>query len=208
MECRHDFTGTAKMSVCGCSTQNGVTHEIGETYVAEDGKYSEYCSKEEANSCSSMTVGCVYNGQKLNDGDRYFKDNVIYQCEIRQDSHAHKVAGCVQIDKTGNFFERLVNCRWYNEVGRHEYEVTCKMDEGGEDFCYVRPEACIYMKNGKAMLYLLPDTYTIYQSLTSDANLGILCKRVSKSELRIEEFSPEQVVTRAHGLKYDAPRGK
>jgi hypothetical protein len=204
MECMRSSSGQASMEVCGCMSASGQMKEVGETF--DNGKYTEYCTKVGQQSCEVKTVGCLHNQQRLNDGDRYFFDDTIYQCEVRPGSEDHKVMGCANTDRNGNMIERLVGCKWYNSDGQNEYEVTCQMADDNKS-AYVHPEACIYMRNGRPALYIKPDTYTLYQ-LPEGGNLGVLCKRESKTELRIEEFPAESIATRSYGLQYEPPRGK
>lgn len=77
----------------------------------QDGDFVYYC-KLNGGRCQKVCVGCQFRDKRLYDGDRYQKDNTVFQCEVRPDKYGHKPVGCVVWDENGDSVERIVGCRW------------------------------------------------------------------------------------------------
>jgi hypothetical protein len=206
-ECQRQYDGPAKMQPVGCvNAEDGGQYSIGDKFPVERNTFTGYCALNDARTeCEVMVIGCIHNGEALTDGDRYFVGEMVYQCVVRPTSHQHQVSGCVQISPSGEITERNVNCRWYKPVLGHQLEVTCVRNDD-DNTCFVKPEACIFMKDGQETLYLKADTYTIYWSGTGDQGVG--CRTIDDKTLQVFEFHPSETLQNTAGLNYEIPRGK
>lgn len=127
-QCKRTFASVCSMCPVACK-KNGREYAIGETF--DDGKYVYTCNgKNDQGPISIKVVGCVSDqNQRLRDGDRYFKNDVIYECTVRKDSVESRTVGCIQKDERGVEIERRLGCYWTEGPTPFQYEWTCKYDK-------------------------------------------------------------------------------
>uniref|UniRef100_A0A914XRE3 Abnormal cell migration protein 18-like fibronectin type I domain-containing protein n=1 Tax=Plectus sambesii TaxID=2011161 RepID=A0A914XRE3_9BILA len=199
-ECQTKYNGSVQMCSVGC-VHKGAHYKIGESWP--DGDYIYYC-KINHGRCQKICVGCQFRQKRLYDGDRYQKDDTVFQCEVRPDKFGHKPVGCVVRDDKGDTIERVVGCKWFSETPESKVEMTCVME--GEKTA-VKTLGCIWVHKGYDTLFLYPGTYTQWTQSVDGPALAVACKETSNGRFRVETFPPDQVSTRAAGLKLDQPRG-
>lgn len=170
----------------------------------QDGEFLYYC-KLNGGRCQKVCVGCQYRNKRLYNGDRYHKDETVYQCEVRTDKYGHKPVGCVIKDKNGQTVERVLGCKWYKETENAKVEQTCQLEDNKT---IIKTLGCIFVNNGYDTLFLYPGTYTIWTEQMDKKSIGVACFEGSgTNEPRLETFDVNEISTKTVGLKYDQPRG-
>ncbi|GMT14443.1 hypothetical protein PFISCL1PPCAC_5740, partial [Pristionchus fissidentatus] len=198
-ECQRKSSGAVQMCSVGCLHQ-GQRFAIGEQWP--DGDFVFYCDQK-GGRCQKKCVGCQFRNKRLYDGDRYQKDQTVYQCHVRRDTYGHKPVACVSVDNDGTKVERVIGCRWYVQDSVSKVEQSCHLD--GEQ-AKIITEGCIYRHNGFDTIWLVPNSYTIWNK-PDGKPIGLACKPASNGAL-LSTFDADQASSQASGLKYDSPRGK
>lgn len=204
VECQDHHDGTAQLSVKGCF-HNGKELALGDTW--EEDEYVYECRKTNDKASAVSCIGCMQGNRRLKSGDRYFKDETVISCEIlyypgeNKTSKSHKIVGCVEKSREGRTVgERNIGCQWYHDEGDSRYEFICNPQ--GK----VNTVGCTVMKSGFEHIFVPVNFYTIYQD-KDQPSTGVGCKEVN-GQLELYKFTPEEVITKAQGLKYTEPRGK
>lgn len=112
----------SRLVKAGC-VHHGQQFKLGDSF--EDGETWFNCTYG-----GPKAAGCVADGRRLNDGDRFFKNDVILECFIDNGKNNYRVAGCVQHDDSQTI-ERRLGCFWVEGPEPLQYEWTCKHDKAG-----------------------------------------------------------------------------
>lgn len=199
--CQKKYNGTVQMCSVGC-IHDGGHYKVGQQWP--DGDYVYYC-KLNGGRCQKVCVGCQFRDKRLYDGDRYRKDNTVFQCEVRPHKYGHKPVGCVVHDENGNAVERIVGCRWYQTTKGAKVEQTCVLENNRT---VVKTVGCVYVYKGYDTLFLYPGTYTIWTQQIDGNAIGVACKDNGQSgEPSLETFKTDELAYKTVGLRYDQPRG-
>jgi len=112
----------------GCAGKDSRQYATGDEYVFEDQWF--YCMEKPDGRITADHIGCVHNGAKLRDGDRVYKNDVIFQCFVADNTAQLKVVGCVtQNVANGAKIDRRVGCAWQEGDEPFQYTLRCKPDE-------------------------------------------------------------------------------
>lgn len=115
----------------GCAGKDGRQYATGDDYVVGD--FWHYCMEKPDGTIVSEQIGCVHNGKRLRDGDRVFKDDVIFQCFVRPSGAEMKVIGCATKNVVnGAQIDRRVGCLWQEGDEPFQYTLQCKPDASGK----------------------------------------------------------------------------
>ncbi|VDK41988.1 unnamed protein product [Anisakis simplex] len=220
-QCQKKYNGTVQMCSVGC-IHDGVHYKVGQQWPVsiitsftdldlnwpffyfKDGDYVYYC-KLNGGRCQKICVGCQFKDKRLYDGDRYRKDNTVFQCEVRPDKFGHKPVACVVHDENGDTVERIVGCRWYQTTKRAKVEQTCVLENNR---AVVKTVGCVFVYKGYDTLFLYPGTYTIWNQQVDGTAIGVACKdNAHNGEASLETFKTEELAYKTAGLRYDQPRG-
>jgi hypothetical protein len=156
-QCKSSVNGTCSMCPVACNKE-GREYAIGESFPLGDFWYT-CTNSDKSGPISVKAIGCVNNNQRLQDGDRYHKSDVVYECTIREDSAEVRPVGCVQRDESGAEVERRLGCYWTEGPLPTQYEMTCKYDATTKLAVKV-PYRCMY-KVDKGAYTMLPGCYQI-----------------------------------------------
>jgi hypothetical protein len=130
-----DSNPSSAMSTQGC-VKDGRNYNLGETFEISDRWY--VCSNGGA-----KCVGCMHNGQRLKNNDRFFVDDVIYECMVDGEQNTRIEAyGCIQREN-GVVIERKLGCSWVEGQAPYQYEFTCKSNSQAKTAVKV-PTNCVY----------------------------------------------------------------
>jgi len=158
-ECRLNRDAVPTVTPWGCADKSGRQYNTGEQF--EIGDFWFYCMNKDGKIMPDR-VGCVHENMRMKHGDRFFKDDVIYECNVTETNAEIRVAGCVtRTASSGVLAERRVGCSWNEGTEPYQYTFQCKPD----------PVAKTAAKTGVSCNFVVPDgrgTYTI----------GIGCYRV------------------------------
>jgi len=125
-ECRLDRNSVPALAPWGCADKNGQKHAIGDQFDMGDFWYS--CMERDG-KISADRIGCIHEGKRLTDGDRFFQDDVINECYVTKNDAGIRAAGCVtQNVQNGAKIERRVGCSWVEGTAPFQYTLTCKPD--------------------------------------------------------------------------------
>uniref|UniRef100_A0A0K0EH58 Ig-like domain-containing protein n=1 Tax=Strongyloides stercoralis TaxID=6248 RepID=A0A0K0EH58_STRER len=200
--CRQKAGGSVQLCASGCIV-NKKHYKIGEEW--NDDKFIYYC-KQKGGKASISTIGCIHNGDKLFDGDSFIDGNEYFQCQIRETSHGIKSGGCILINENGTKEKKTFGCRWTNVLKNgNKVQQTCLEINGRGK---IQTEACIFVKNGKDIIYLEPNYYTIFTSFDSSEPKIYACKVNEKGNYSLGVFAIHESKDKTIGMKYDKPRGK
>uniref|UniRef100_A0A0N4U2R8 NTR domain-containing protein n=1 Tax=Dracunculus medinensis TaxID=318479 RepID=A0A0N4U2R8_DRAME len=123
--------------------------------------------------CQKVCVGCQFRNKRLYDGDRYQKDDTVFECEVRPDKYGHKPVGCVVRDERGEAIERILGCRWYQKTKNSKIEQICLLENNKT---IVKTLGCVFVYKGYDTLFVYPGTYTIWNQPLNNAPIGVACK--------------------------------
>jgi hypothetical protein len=136
----------------GCVAEDGSQHAAGGSF--ETGPYWYTC--ENKNGIINLELsGCVNQGTRFSNGDRFFKDDVVFECQAKENGANMKVVGCMQENgKTGVKIERRVGCTWTEGDLPYQVTMTCKPDQEAKTAVatvvncnYKMPQGTIYNIN-------------------------------------------------------------
>lgn len=172
-QCRKSTDGTSTLNKVGCVSQ-GRKYNIGETF---DGpKFWYTCTDHGAE-----IVGCMYESHRLQNGDRFTKDDIMYSCQVTGEGTNYVAYACLQREESGASIERKVGCSWVE--GDHEY--TCKED-GSNKASKVQTQ-CVYHAQ-KGVLKVQPGCVRLA------ANVAVGCLQdTSSGTLKLETYSADQI---------------
>uniref|UniRef100_A0A0K0EWX5 Ig-like domain-containing protein n=1 Tax=Strongyloides venezuelensis TaxID=75913 RepID=A0A0K0EWX5_STRVS len=200
--CRQKAGGSVQMCASGCIASKNY-YKIGGEW--NDDKYIYYC-KQKSGRASVSIIGCVYKGKRLFDGDSFIDGDKYYQCQIRETSYGIKSNGCVLIEDDGSKEKKTFGCRWIKKLKNgNKVQQTC-LNVNGEG--KIKTEACIFVKNGKELVYLEPNYYTIFRSPDSEEPKVFACKINEKGKYNLGVYKIHESKDMTIGMKYDIPRGK
>lgn len=117
-QCKKTTDGTPRVSKVGC-VHEGKKFNIGETY--EGPKFWYTCT-----DTGSKIVGCMYQDHRLQSGDHFTKDDMMYSCKVNGEETDFEPFACLQREENGASIERKVGCFWIEGSGSEAYEYTCK----------------------------------------------------------------------------------
>jgi len=118
-ECKNDpNTNSPHISPWGCA-KDGRQYAANTTF--EVGQFWYKCQIKGEIIAIELS-GCVNENVRFKDGDRFFKDDVIFECIVKENEGRTNVVGCMQADSTGKKIERRNKCTW--TVGDAPFEVT------------------------------------------------------------------------------------
>jgi hypothetical protein len=117
------------LSPWGCAADDGSQHAAGESFDLAPYWYT--CTKDQSNAIVSLDLsGCVNEGKRFKDGDHFFKNELVFECQAKENGGNLKVAGCIQQDpKSGVKIERRVGCTWTEGDAPYLVTMTCNPDQ-------------------------------------------------------------------------------
>lgn len=194
-QCRRSVNGTCSMCPVGC-TKNGREYNIGETFELDNLLFS--CTNSDSHGPIAIkVVGCIDPVQKthLKDGDRFFKDDVIYECTVRDAMAEVRTVGCVQRNDQGVAIERRLGCYWVEGPAPLQYEMTCKYIEASKTAIKV-PFRCTY-KVSQGTYTIQPGCYQIVDKTA----VGCVKQGEDRMNLRIYQIDQIGDLT-SQGLRF------
>uniref|UniRef100_A0A0N4ZCQ4 Ricin B-type lectin domain-containing protein n=1 Tax=Parastrongyloides trichosuri TaxID=131310 RepID=A0A0N4ZCQ4_PARTI len=199
--CRQKAGGIVQMCATGCIVNND-HYKFGQQW--NDDKFVYYCKQKGGRAVISV-IGCMHDGDKLFDGDSFIDGNEHYQCQIRETSHGVKSNGCVAVDENGNKEKKTFGCRWTKVLknGNKVQQVCLRVNGKG----VIKTDACIFVKNGKDLVYLEPNYYTVWTAPSSKEPMLYACKVSDNGTFSLDIYSIHDSKDKIVGMKYDKPRG-
>jgi len=175
-QCKRSSTnGTCSMCPVAC-TRNGREYPIGEDF--EDGDFWYSCTKEGNVPISSKVMGCVNNGDRVRDGDRYVKNDVVYQCAIRVEGSQLRPVACLQKDDSGNAIERRIGDSWVEGQSPFQYDMSCKFEPSSNSAVKVY-NRCTYKGSAlEAGCYELIDNQAVACEKDTSGRLNLRSYRI------------------------------
>jgi len=192
-QCKQSSNGTCSMCPVACS-KDGREYTIGETFISGD--FVHTCTNSDTRGPLVIkTVGCVNEGHRLQDGDRYHKNDVVYECTVRTDSAEVRPVGCVQRDENGAMVERRLGCYWTEGQLPYQYEMTCKYEKTSNVAIKV-PYRCSYKVGGGSYI-MLPGCYQIVDKQ------AVACEKTGTDAMTLRTYPVDNIgdVT-AKGLRF------
>jgi hypothetical protein len=188
-QCRRSSVGTCSMCPVACM-KYGHEYAIGESFDADNLWYT--CAQD-GGRLMIKAVGCLNDRkERTKDGDRYFKDDVVFECQVREDQVGARPVGCVQRDEKGTAIERRLGCYWIEGNAPYQYEMTCK--EEGTNRAVKVQSRCNY-KSPRGTYLLDGGCYQV-----ADQEV-VACKKVNDQlTLRVVPFAQISQIT-AEGLR-------
>uniref|UniRef100_A0AC35TYT2 Ricin B-type lectin domain-containing protein n=1 Tax=Rhabditophanes sp. KR3021 TaxID=114890 RepID=A0AC35TYT2_9BILA len=200
-QCMKKASGVLQMCTVGCFI-NGNRKKIGEQW--NDTKYIYVC-KGKGGRAAKSPIGCIHNGKNLYDGDSFERDDQVYQCQIRESHFGLKSTGCLAQDSNGKSVHKVHGCRWTLKKNDNvKIDQSCEEVKGKS---VVRTHSCVLTEGGYDVLYLQPNTYTIWSSENSKSPKGYACIVKKDGDAELKTHSIKDLPSKVHGLKYDKPRG-
>lgn len=183
--CRKSVNGTCSMCPVAC-TKNGREYSIGESFDIDNLWYT--CTNSEGPGKGPIAIKCIgcLNDQKqrLKDGDRFFKDDVVYECAVRDQEAGVRPVGCVQRNENGVTVERRLGCYWVEGNEPYQYEMTCKFDKEANTAVRIQNRCNYKVQQG---------SYTIEAGCYQIADkTAIACKKEGTS-LNIRVYQIDQI---------------
>jgi len=183
-QCKKATDGTPKMNKVGC-VFDGKKFNIGETY--EGPKFWYTCTDG-----GSKIVGCMYESHRLQDGDHFTKDDMMYSGKVNDENTDFEPFSCLQREESGASIERRVGCSWVEGRGAQAYEYTCKVDSS-KKLAKLQTQ-CVY-RAPQGTFKLQPGCVTLADTIA----VGCLLD-TSSGNLRIETYSGDKI-DRLPGLR-------
>jgi len=180
VQCKKSADGTPKMNVVGCVKDNR-KYAIGETFEAS--KFWFTCTDKGA-----KIVGCMHEGQRLQDGDRFITEDVVYRCAVDGDKTDFLPYSCLQREN-GASIERRLGCFWVEG----QYQMTCKHDTDSKKAVKVQNQ-CNY-KSAQGAFNLEPGCVRVVE------NLAVGCVKDSSSGMLSLRTFPADQADRTPGLR-------
>jgi hypothetical protein len=177
-QCKKSTDGTPKMNKVGC-VHDGKKFNIGETF--EGAKVWYTCTDSGA-----KIVGCMYESHRLQDGDHFTKDDMMYVCRVNDDQTDFAPFACLQREESGASIERRVGCFWVEGKGSNAYEYTCKADDSSKKIAKTQTQ-CVYRAQ-QGTFKLQPGCVTLAETIA----VGCL-QDSSSGKLRIETYRADQI---------------
>lgn len=191
MVCNETVNNGARLMPVGC-VKEGRQYNVGESF--EIGKFYYNCKRTGSEKVAVKISGCVNNvGKRLNDGDRFFDNDVIYECAIDSTTTSKselRTVGCVQRDEKGEVVERRLGCTWVEGNEPFQYELACQHDASTNSAKKV-PVRCNY-KVGGGVYNIDPGCYRVIDK----AAFG--CIKESSS-LKLQSFQGDNAEKAATG---------
>jgi len=184
-QCKKATDGTPKMNKVGC-VFNDRKFNIGEQF---DGPKFWYTCTDSG----SQIVGCMYeNAHRLQDGDHFTKDDMMYTCKVNGENTEFVPFACLQREDNGASIERRVGCSWVEGHGSEAYEYTCKVDNS-KKVAKLQTQ-CVY-RSPQGVFKLQPGCVTLADTIA----VGCLLD-TSSGNLKIETYSGDKI-DRLPGLR-------
>lgn len=172
-QCKKSTDGTPQMQKVGC-LQDGRKYTIGEQY---DGQKFWYTCTDSG----SKIVGCMFESQRLRDGDHFTRDDMMYSCKVTEQGAELEPFACLAREENGNAVERRVGCFWVEG----EFEYTCKADSNNR--ASKTKTQCVYHGPRGGYIKIQPGCV----QLAEDVAVG--CKDQGSGSLRLETYSADQI---------------
>lgn len=170
-QCRKSTDGTPKLNKVGC-VHEGRKYNIGETI--EGPKFWYTCTDHGAD-----VSGCMYQSQKLRDGDHFTMDEVRYACKVTSNGAELEAFGCFG-HENGELVERKVGCSWVEG----QYEYTCKADDKNK--ASRQRTQCVY-KVSEGMFKVAPGCVKLA------GTVAVGCLEFGSGDLKLETYSADQI---------------
>jgi len=183
-QCKKSTDGTPKMNKVGC-VQDGKKFNIGETF--EGPKFWYTCTDS-----GSKIVGCMYETHRLQDGDHFTKDDMMYACRVNGEETDFVPFSCLQREESGASIERKIGCSWVEGRGSEAYEYTCK-EISSKKASKVQTQ-CVY-RAPQGVFKLQPGCATIADTI------AVGCVDNGSGILKIETYSADRIGQLPGGLK-------
>ncbi|KAH7723293.1 Protein F42A8.1 [Aphelenchoides avenae] len=199
-ECQRKYNGSIQLCSVGC-IHNGEHIKVGEQFP--DGDFLFYC-KSTGGVCQKVCVGCQIRNKRLYNGDRIRRDNSVFQCLVRREKYGIKPVACVDDDGV----ERVVGCRWNKQAESSKVEQTCEVRFKR---AVVKTLGCIFVHKGYDILFLYPNTWTIWTESVGGKSIGVACRNTGdefEGKFSVDTFDVDNVAEKTVGLHFDQPRGK
>lgn len=171
-QCKKTTDGTPNLNKVGC-VKDGKKFNIGEPF--EGPEYWYTCTDSGA-----KVVGCMYESHRLQDGDHFTKNNMMYACKVTMDGASLEPFACLA-NENGALIERRVGCFWVE--GDHEY--TCKAD-GANRASRVQTQ-CVYRGPQGSYLKVKPGCVQLA------ATVAVGCRESGQGTLTLETYSADQI---------------
>lgn len=172
-QCLKSTDGTPRMQKVGC-VQDGRKYNIGEQY--EGSKFWYTCTDG-----GSKVVGCMFESQRLRDGDHFTRDDMMYSCKVTETGAELEPFACLAREENGAAVERRVGCFWVE--GDHEY--TCKV--GSDNRVSKTKTQCVYHSPRGGYIKIQPGC------ITSAEDSAVGCRDSGSGSLRLETHSADQI---------------
>jgi len=182
-QCKKSSSGRVEMAKAGCA-RSGVKYGIGETLEYNSLWYT--CTDS-----GPKVIGCIYNGQRLRDGDQYHENDMAFQCTVNGDKSGPTAAACL-MRENGVETEKKFGCFWTEGDAPYEYEYTCtyNRERNTADKVQVR---CSY-KASEGVFRVEPGCY-------AKANgLAVGCVKDGSGQLSTKTF-PADKIDSSYGLR-------
>jgi hypothetical protein len=171
-QCKKSTDGSPQLNKAGC-IKDGKKFSIGEPLEGPQFWYT--CTDSGA-----KVVGCMYETHRLQDGDHFTKDNMMYACKVTADGASLEPFACLA-NENGAAIERRIGCFWVE--GDHEY--TCKAD-GNNQASRVQTQ-CAYKGPQGGFLKIPPGCVQLASTI------AVGCRDSGDGTLRIETYSADQI---------------
>jgi len=195
-ECRKSVNGTCSMCPVAC-TKFGREYTIGDSFEIDNLWYT--CTNSDGpgkGPISIKCIGCLGNDkERLKDGDRFFKNDVVYECTVRDQEAGVRAVGCVQRNENGLSIERRLGCYWTEGDGQYQYEWTCQVSNDTVGAIKVQRRCTYKLQQG---------TYSIDPGCYQIADkTAIACMKGSGGTLTLRTYQIDQIgeIT-AQGLRF------
>jgi len=127
----------------------------------------------------------MYESHRLQDGDHFTKDDMMYSCKVNGDQTDFVPFACVQKEENGAQIERRIGCTWVEGSGSQAYQYTCK-DNGNNKASKVQTQ-CVY-RTSQGVFKLQPGCVQLADSIA----VGCL-QDTSSGNLKIETYSADKI---------------
>lgn len=146
----------------GCPTKDGKQVAAGQEF--DEAPYWYSCQLKDG-IVSLELMGCVSEKTRFKNGDRFFKDDLVFECQAKENGGNMKVVGCMQKDpKSDRKIERLVGCVW--SVGEAPFQVTmtCQPNQDTKTAEQIALH-CDYKMPGSTVYSIGIGCYRIYEDV-------------------------------------------
>lgn len=177
-QCKKSSDGSPKMNKAGC-VYEGRKYNIGETY--EGSKFWYTCTDS-----GSKVVGCMFETHRLQDGDRFTKDDMVYACKVLSDTATIEPFACIA-HENGASIERRIGCFWTEG----DFEYTCKAENNKLSRS---PTQCAYRGPQGGFFKVQPGCVVLAETT------AVGCRESGPNSLRLETYAGDQI-DRLSGLR-------